>query len=59
MTIVTDYDIGDRVVINNRETGVITSIKVTVRDNKTGGDYRIEYEIDHAYIRYANQLNKA
>lgn len=58
MTIVTDFDIGDEVIVNNREKGVITSIKILIREGKSGGDYRVEYEVDHTYVRYAHQLTR-
>jgi hypothetical protein len=58
MTITTDFDIGDEVKLNNGEKGRITSIRIVIREGKTGGDYKIEYEVDHTYIRYSYQLNK-
>jgi hypothetical protein len=58
MTITTDYDIGDQVKINNGEKGKVTSIRIQIREGKIGGDYKIEYEIDHTYIRYSYQLEK-
>ena len=58
MTITTDFDIGDEVRINNGERGRITSIRIVIREGRGGGDYKIEYEIDHTYIRYSYQLDK-
>ncbi len=58
MTITTDYDIGDEVKLDNGEKGKVTSIRIHIREGKTGGDYKIEYEIDHTYIRYSYQLDK-
>ena len=58
MTITTDFDIGDEVKLNNGEKGKITSIRVVIREGRGGGDYKIEYEIDHTYIRYSYQLDK-
>ncbi len=58
MTITTDYDIGDEVKLDNGEKGKVTSIRIQIREGKTGGDYKIEYEIDHTYIRYSYQLDK-
>lgn len=58
MTITTDFDIGDEVKLNNGEKGTITSIRIVIREARGGGDYKIEYEIDHTYIRYSYQLNK-
>lgn len=58
MTITTDFDIGDEVKLNNGEKGKITSIRILIREGKTGGDYKIEYEVDYTYIRYSYQLNK-
>jgi hypothetical protein len=59
MTITTDFDIGDEVRIKNGEKGKVTGIHIRVREGKSGGDYKIEYEIDHSYVRLGFQLDKA
>ncbi|MDO1447320.1 hypothetical protein Q0590_13715 [Rhodocytophaga aerolata] len=58
MTITTDFDIGDEVRLENGEKGKVTSITIRVRSNKSGGDYKVEYEIDHSYVRLSFQLTK-
>jgi hypothetical protein len=58
MTITTDFDIGDQVRLANGEKGRVTAITIRVKGNKPGGDYKVEYEIDHSYIRLNFQLTK-
>jgi|GEM_PF-3586881 hypothetical protein len=62
MTIVTDFDIGEEVMLENGETGKITSIRIQVKESTRGGkpqpDYKIEYEVDYNYVRYSNQLRQ-
>jgi hypothetical protein len=56
MTIVTDFDIGERVMLENGETGAITSIRILIREGKPNPDYKVEYEVDHTFVRYSHQL---
>ena len=56
MTIVTDFDIGERVMLQNGETGAITSIRIMIREGKPNPEYKVEYEVDHNFIRYSYQL---
>ncbi|MES2730704.1 MAG: hypothetical protein V4714_03115 [Bacteroidota bacterium] len=62
MTIVTDFDMGEQVILDNGETGTITSIRILVKESYRGGklqpDYKIEYEIDHNFIRFSFQLRQ-
>jgi hypothetical protein len=58
MTITTDFDIGDEVRLENGEKGKVTGIYIRVRESKSGGDYKIEYEINHSYVRLSFQLDK-
>jgi hypothetical protein len=58
MTITTDFDIGDQVRLDNGEKGRVTAINIRIREGKSGGDYKIEYEVDHSYIRLGFQLTK-
>jgi hypothetical protein len=62
MTIVTDFDIGEPVMLENGETGVITLIRIQVKESNRWGriqpDYKIEYEIDHNFVRYSYQLRQ-
>ena len=60
MTIVTDFDIGEPVTLENGEKGSVTAIRIFVREAMREGkpqpDYRIEYEINHSFTRYSAQL---
>jgi hypothetical protein len=56
MTIVTDFDIGEEVMLENGEIGAITSIRIVIREGKSNPDYKVEYEINHNFVRYAHQL---
>jgi hypothetical protein len=58
MTITTDFDIGDEVRLNNGEKGKVTGIVIRVKESKAGGDYKIEYEINHSYVRLNFQITK-
>lgn len=62
MTIVTDFDIGESVLLENGETGIITLIRIQVKESNRGGklqpDYKIEYEVDHNFVRYSHQLRQ-
>lgn len=58
MTITTDFDIGDEVRLENGEKGRVTSITIRVKSSKPGGDYKVEYEINHSYVRLNFQLTK-
>ena len=63
MTIVTDFDIGEQVMLENGETGTVTSIRILVRESLRAGkaqpDYKVEYEVDHNFVRYSSQLRAA
>lgn len=59
MTIVTDFDIGEEVVLENGEAGKVTAIRVLVQAGKTNADYRVEYEVDHHFVRQSFQLRLA
>ena len=63
MTIVTDFDIGEKVRLDNGETGTITSIRILVREpsrgNRSQPEYKIEYEVDHTFTRFSSQLQLA
>jgi hypothetical protein len=62
MTIVTDFDIGEQVILDNGEAGTITSIRIQIKESNRGGkvqpDYKIEYEIDHSFIRFSHQIRQ-
>ncbi len=53
---------GEQVILDNGETGTITSIRILVKESYRGGklqpDYKIEYEIDHNFIRFSFQLRQ-